>query len=1378
MDAEAETVTRNGREYLVFPVIAAREMVLDYPEYNTKELLSSQRLRESSDMWAGTPLTYIHPENPTRTADLASEYTETVIGQAYDPQLIDNEKLRVQAWIDIEKARDIGGLASDVVDLLQSDEDVSVSAGYATIDDDQSGGKHNGQSYDIEQGYIIPDHIAIFPSDEFQARCSWEDGCGAPRANARQTTETAAPIGGCSAGACRCGFHANARDTARTPSYDGLTSAEWNPPTFTEYVTAYYEQQDSEPPEDITVNTVSNDALSYVADRTLVGTARDPDGAGQVRSYPVVNTDDELNEDALRSARQLAYHSPAEDSIVSQTNSLLAEHSGEWPSGNEYDENGESVNANYDNQTILPTDGTDRFVDEQKARERSFELGCDGEIHSHPHRYRDDVTIHMPCDTHGEYEVRLKEQRESDFEYVTNIGTASGNLRYIRAGEYVQWDTDGETQHGRIRTVVRNGCAEIIAERKCAGANQIVVDIETYSDASEPTGQRVLKYAHDGAMNEDNLRSWDAPRSARDMPDSMRANAMPTPKWSQGDFVHFQGLPNLFGRVEHVADESKKVMVSIHGVQDGSLVDSGFTYSAGYSDVVHMADGDASMPTAEMDMSELQMDMDVDRDMAASDMMPTMNAATGRITYERPMRSRPSPHTSHTDRQYTDVSATDTRTYHVRPRTNDVSVDIGDRTVDLTPPDAVINAAEAGLKAKTETYPDELGDCGTGVGEQRANQIIDGNLAPEDFLTRDNGTPIPTYLDSHESDLDGGIDSTPPNWSEETWLSGCGEVQYSLWGGTGTGTGLNWAEGTKDDLESAIDAAEDFSLNAYPIAMTDTDIEVDDISIRHNVVPFLAREWEMDTALVNAFISALDDDDPADRAAYAAAVSEQSSTLNAVDVQTALADAEGRDTVTMAMNYEPPAVDIDSGVGPHIDAMNVRDHVAPRLASEWAMGETETIAIINALDSDHATNRRALANAYVTSIERSASDATSQSDLSVETVVNTLNSLSADSADTDGDGAGGDTSATDDASSALDVFKDFVSALNGTTVDADTDIDAGTDTDTPTSNDDDTMTNTQSDYDLIEPVRKSRDYTVNAMSKGDTVKWDWSGGTVYGKVKEIVEDGSRTVDGNQRTAEPDDGKMIAVIDQMSEEGEMMDQEVLKYIYTDQENENNLRSWDAPDSSNTVDTDADADTDTDANTNTDTVVNMNTDIKTLAAESAFGVSELEGMTDEQLVALEESLNITNEMHGDGHGGEDEDDEEDEEDEEMMNNVVDKENFESVKREVEELKAMVEDTLNRQANAEKEEHAEIVANAVEGMSKDAALELSSENLESLAEQHMNTANYAGVAGQKDRTVNAMGGGGMMSGGPEPSQEEVEEYPAGGRSNWESRKRSGGD
>jgi hypothetical protein len=108
-------------------------------------------------------------------------------------------------------------------------------------------------------------------------------------------------------------------------------------------------------------------------------------------------------------------------------------------------------------------------------------------------------------------------------------------------------------------------------------------------------------------------------------------------------------------------------------------------------------------------------------------------------------------------------------------------VEVNGEEVDLTPPDAVQTAATVGLAKDDELEP----DCGTGAGRTSARQIAG------DDVTAERIDDIAQYLTSHEADVT--AEGPPSDWSDEEWRD-CGNLQYALWGGTGTGTGLEWAQ--------------------------------------------------------------------------------------------------------------------------------------------------------------------------------------------------------------------------------------------------------------------------------------------------------------------------------------------------------------------------------------------------------------------------------------------------------------------------------------------------------------------------------------------------------------------------------------------------------
>ncbi len=59
-----------------------------------------------------------------------------------------------------------------------------------------------------------------------------------------------------------------------------------------------------------------------------------------------------------------------------------------------------------------------------------------------------------------------------------------------------------------------------------------------------------------------------------------------TPQWREGQLVQWQVEPDLFGKVVHVDHKRKIAMVAIHDKVGSRLKDTGFTISAGYSDLV------------------------------------------------------------------------------------------------------------------------------------------------------------------------------------------------------------------------------------------------------------------------------------------------------------------------------------------------------------------------------------------------------------------------------------------------------------------------------------------------------------------------------------------------------------------------------------------------------------------------------------------------------------------------------------------------------------------------------------------------------------------------------------------------------------------------
>lgn len=171
-------ITHGGRRYLVSPVIALREGVLN------GILVEASEFSKYAAAWAGRPVPIGHPQAGGEyiSANTPDLWAMEVPGHFWNVEA-DGDKLRGEIWIDLEKAQAIGERALRIVNRLRANQPVEVSTGYFA-DNDAVSGVWNGQPYIGIARHIRPDHLALLP-DEIGA-CSWADGCGTPRVNTEQ----------------------------------------------------------------------------------------------------------------------------------------------------------------------------------------------------------------------------------------------------------------------------------------------------------------------------------------------------------------------------------------------------------------------------------------------------------------------------------------------------------------------------------------------------------------------------------------------------------------------------------------------------------------------------------------------------------------------------------------------------------------------------------------------------------------------------------------------------------------------------------------------------------------------------------------------------------------------------------------------------------------------------------------------------------------------------------------------------------------------------------------------------------------------------------------------------------------------------------------
>jgi len=166
----------DGREYLVCPVVAVKQGIL-----NTQLLLAPE-IEKSVVLWNDVPIPIPHPlENGEKiSARDLDVIEESVVGRFYNAYY-ENESLKGELWIDVEKAEKLGDDALKILNRLRKGEPVEVSTAYYSDTDLSETGTYNGKQYVGVQHDIRPDHIALLP--EGKGACSWIDGCGTPRIN-------------------------------------------------------------------------------------------------------------------------------------------------------------------------------------------------------------------------------------------------------------------------------------------------------------------------------------------------------------------------------------------------------------------------------------------------------------------------------------------------------------------------------------------------------------------------------------------------------------------------------------------------------------------------------------------------------------------------------------------------------------------------------------------------------------------------------------------------------------------------------------------------------------------------------------------------------------------------------------------------------------------------------------------------------------------------------------------------------------------------------------------------------------------------------------------------------------------------------------------
>jgi hypothetical protein len=183
---QVKEITHAGRRYLVSPVVALREGILN------DIYVSAAEFGKFASSWQGRAVPIGHPkaDGGYTSANTPDIWANDVLGHLWNVA-IDGGALKGEIWIDLDKAQIMGERATAIVNKLRANQPMEVSTGYF-CEMDATAGTFNGSRYSGIARNIRPDHLAILP-DELGA-CSWADGCGTPRVNSECECKESEPM--------------------------------------------------------------------------------------------------------------------------------------------------------------------------------------------------------------------------------------------------------------------------------------------------------------------------------------------------------------------------------------------------------------------------------------------------------------------------------------------------------------------------------------------------------------------------------------------------------------------------------------------------------------------------------------------------------------------------------------------------------------------------------------------------------------------------------------------------------------------------------------------------------------------------------------------------------------------------------------------------------------------------------------------------------------------------------------------------------------------------------------------------------------------------------------------------------------------------------
>jgi len=157
-----------------------------------------------------------------------------------------------------------------------------------------------------------------------------------------------------------------------------------------------------------------------------------------------------------------------------------------------------------------------------------------------------------------------------------------------KRGDWVSWNTRNSTEKGTVYGSYMEGedLPDFRGDRGMSPeGDEVLYALRMYKERDgtwHPIEGGLIGHY------EKSVSSIDEPADVSDSPVELEDGLIDEPVLESGMMVHWQANPNMVGKIVHVPEDDDIVMVELHDFEDGELVSTGYTVTAGYGDVQRM----------------------------------------------------------------------------------------------------------------------------------------------------------------------------------------------------------------------------------------------------------------------------------------------------------------------------------------------------------------------------------------------------------------------------------------------------------------------------------------------------------------------------------------------------------------------------------------------------------------------------------------------------------------------------------------------------------------------------------------------------------------------------------------------------------------------